>query len=104
MTFNLDNYFTDDDDGDSLSFMALSYTFNGSTSPRQAPGGIFTLFTPQPPLEIIATSLALEDVGVYVFTIPVTDDQLSVTDTFTLEITNTAPEMFQDIDSRIVRQ
>ena len=71
--------------------MAISYTFNGSTSAQPAPGGIFTVAAMQPPLEIIATSLAMSDVGVYVFTVPVTDGHLSVSDTFILEITNTPP-------------
>ena len=71
--------------------MALSYTFNSSASALPAPGGIFTFPAPQTSLEIIATSLDLADVGVYVLTIPVTDGDLSVSDTFTLEITNTPP-------------
>jgi hypothetical protein len=84
--------------------MAISYIFNNSTSSSQVPGGIFTIAATQPPLEIIATSKALADVGLYVFTIPVTDGQLSVSNTFTLNITNTHPEMIKVIANSTVRQ
>jgi hypothetical protein len=84
--------------------MAISYIFNNSTSSSRVPGAIFTIAATQPPLEIIATSLALADVGLYVFTIPVTDGQLSVSNTFTLNITNTPPEMIKVIANRTVRQ
>lgn len=102
-TLTFDSYFIDDD-GDPLSFMKLSYIFNSSTSSSQVPDGIFTVAASQPPLEIIATSLALADVGLYVFTIRVTDGDLSVSNTFTLEITNTPPGMIKVIPIRTVSQ
>ena len=90
--------------GDTLSFQALSYTFNSSTSALPVLGGIFTLPAPQTSLEIIATSIALSNVGVYVFTIPVTDGDLAVSETFSLEITNTPPSIISSIANRTVRQ
>jgi hypothetical protein len=75
-----------DDDGDTMS-MTATYSLNGGAA-KTIPGGLFTMPTP---FTIKATSAGLVDVGLYTISVVVSDSKLSVSDSFTLEVTNASP-------------
>jgi hypothetical protein len=83
----LAGYFIDDD-GDTLT-MTATYSLNGG-SLQSIPGGLFTnssIFT------IDATSAGLSDVGTYTISLIISDSQLTVSASFTLNITNASPRL-----------
>jgi hypothetical protein len=75
-----------DDDGDTIT-MTATYSLNGVAG-QKIPGGLFTLPTP---FTIKATSSGLIDVGIYTISVEVSDSNFSVSDSFTLEVTNASP-------------
>jgi hypothetical protein len=83
----LDEYFIDND-GDTLS-MTATYSLNGASA-LTIPGGLFS----QPSsLTIDGTSAGLSDVGTYTISVIISDSQLHVATSFTLEITNASPRL-----------
>jgi hypothetical protein len=81
----LAGYFIDDD-GDTMT-MTATYSLNGGIA-QPMPGGLFTYPTP---FTICATSIGLIDVGTYTISVIISDSELTVPATFTLDITNTSP-------------
>lgn len=70
--------------------MSVSYTFSGNSGTTQTiPSGIFTFDSS--PLKIKADSTSFSDVGLYTFTVTVTDGLSPITSTFTLNVTNEPP-------------
>jgi UTP-glucose-1-phosphate uridylyltransferase len=69
--------------------MTATYSLNGGAS-KTIPGGLFTIPSP---FTIKATSAGLIDVGIYTISVVVSDSKLSVTDSFTLDVTNTSPRV-----------
>jgi hypothetical protein len=99
-TIPLAKYFADDD-GDDITMIA-TYKRNGGTTVT-IPNGIFTV-TSAFTIEVISTSVA--DIGVYVITMTVSDDfPKSVTTSFTLNVTNSAPKVvFLNADVSLVHK
>ena len=77
-----------DSDGDALTMTAM-YTLNGG-SPLPIPGGIFSK---PAPFRINVTSVGSSDVGIYTISVIMSDSQLAVTASFTLNITNAIPRL-----------
>jgi len=83
----LAGYFIDDE-ADALT-MTATYSLNGGSA-QSISGGLFTKTSP---LTIKATSTSISDVGIYTISVIVSDSKLSVTSSFTLDITNTSPRL-----------
>jgi hypothetical protein len=81
----LDGYFIDDE-GDIMT-MTATYSLNGGSA-QSIPGGLFSLPTP---FIIDATSAGLIDVGTYIISVIISDSNLAVSASFTLDITNASP-------------
>ena len=77
-----------DYDGDALT-MTATYTLNGGSA-LPIPGGIFNK---PAPFKIDVTSAGLSDVGTYTISVIMSDSQLAVTASFTLNITNAIPRL-----------
>ena len=90
------SYYTDSDD--SLQLKA-TYSRNGKAI-KTVPAEIFTFSSP---FVILVTSTGIADVSAYVFTILVTDGLASLTDTFTLAITNEDPVLLKTFSNMTVR-
>jgi hypothetical protein len=67
--------------------MTATYSLNGGAA-KMIPGGLFTVPSP---FTIKATSAGLVDVGLYTISVVVSDSKLSVTESFTLDVTNASP-------------
>ena len=69
--------------------MSSTYSLNGG-SPQPIPGGIFTIPSP---FTIDASSAGFSDVGTYTIEVIISDSQLTVSASFTLDITNASPRV-----------
>jgi hypothetical protein len=84
----LASYFADDE-GDPLT-MTATYSFNGA-SPLPISGGIFTK---PDEFQIAMASTSIEDTGVFIITLTISDLLLaSMTQTFKVTVTNAAPKI-----------
>jgi hypothetical protein len=86
ISIELGSYYSDADPF-SLQLTA-TYSRVGDAGLKILPIGIFTL---PYPFVIWVNSTGIEDVGSYFFTLEVTDGLVTLTDTFTLDITNQDP-------------
>jgi hypothetical protein len=93
---DLGTYYTDPDDTLQLT---ATYSRNGKAI-KTVPAEIFTFSSP---FVIEVTSTGIADVGTYVFTVVVTDGLASLTDTFTLAITNEDPVLLKTFSNMTVR-
>ena len=83
----LAGYFIDDD-GDTLT-MTATYSLNGASALPITVG----LFSKPSHFTIDVTSAGLRDVGTYIISVIISDSQLTVSASFTLNITNASPRL-----------
>lgn len=91
LSMPLSSYFADDD-LDELSLVA-TYSFNGGAA-LPIPGGIFSVGTP--PMTLLAqstTSNGLNEVGTYTIEVVVSDSKQTVSTSYKLTVTNSAPRV-----------
>jgi hypothetical protein len=87
LIINLASNFADDD-GDDITMTATYTRIEGAT--LTIPNGLFTVVSS--PLTIIVSSTSIADTGVYTITLTILDPLLaSLTQTFKVSVTNTAP-------------
>jgi hypothetical protein len=81
----LASYFQDDENDPLI--MTATYEFEGVPS-NPIPGGIFSI---PDYMSIGANSLGLNDVGLYIIYLAISDSLLTMHTSFTLHVTNSAP-------------